>query len=139
MRRETSRPATTAASRRWLPAASIPCCRCCKASRPTWSKDIFRCPRSISRILDPREAVTMSGCCSDGGRGARHRQKGYVLVFGALMLFFILVPAAGLAIDVGMMYLVKSVLSAASDGAALAGARALSRGSDDAQQRANAE
>ena len=81
----------------------------------------------------------MSGCYSDRGRRAGARQKGYVLIFGALMLFFILVPAAGLAIDVGMMYLVKSLLSAASDGAALAGARALSRGSDDAQQRANAE
>ena len=83
----------------------------------------------------------MSGCCFNLRRGApwRGRRKGYVLVFGALMLFFILVPAAGLAIDVGMMYLVKSLLLAASDGAALAGARALSRGSDDATQRANAE
>ena len=79
----------------------------------------------------------MCGFCSK--RGRRGRQKGYVLIFGALMLFFILVPAAGLAIDVGMMYLVKSLLSAAADGAALAGARALDRGSDDAQQRANAE
>jgi Mg-chelatase subunit ChlD len=60
-------------------------------------------------------------------------------MFGALMVFFILAPAAGLAIDVGMMYLVQSLLSAASDGAALAGARAFSRGSDDSQQRANAE
>lgn len=82
----------------------------------------------------------MSGCCSDGAADARQRRRnGYVLVFGALMLFFILVPAAGLAIDVGMMYLVKSLLLAASDGAALAGARSLNRGSDDAQQRANAE
>ena len=71
--------------------------------------------------------------------GRRGRQNGYILIFGALMLFFILVPAAGLAIDVGMMYLVKSLLSAASDGAALAGARSLNRGSDDDQQRANAE
>lgn len=76
----------------------------------------------------------MSGCCSSNAR-----RRGYVLIFGALTLFFVLVPAAGLAIDVGMMYLVKSLLSAASDGAALAGARALSRGSDDATQRANAE
>jgi Flp pilus assembly protein TadG len=80
----------------------------------------------------------MSGCFSSGRRRAA-RQSGYVLIFGALTLFFVLVPAAGLAIDVGMMYLVKSLLSAASDGAALAGARALSRGSDDGSQRANAE
>ena len=80
----------------------------------------------------------MCGSYSDRGAAGR-RQKGYVLIFGALMLLFILVPAAGLAIDVGMMYLVQSLLSAASDGAALAGARSLSRGSDDAAQRANAE
>jgi len=83
----------------------------------------------------------MSGCCFNrAGRSARRgTQKGYVLIFGALTLFFVLVPASGLAIDVGMMYVVKSLLSAASDGAALAGARAFSRGSDDASQRANAE
>jgi len=81
----------------------------------------------------------MSACCNKLRRRRSPRQKGYILVTGALMLFFILVPAAGLAIDVGMMYLVQSLLSAASDGAALAGARALSRGSDDAAQRANAE
>jgi len=69
----------------------------------------------------------------------RGGQRGFVQMFGALMLVFILVPAAGLAVDVGMMYLVQSLLSAASDGAALAGARALSRGSDDAAERANAE
>lgn len=81
----------------------------------------------------------MSVCCSDFRRRGKQRRKGYILIFGALMLFFVLIPAAGLAIDVGMMYLVQSLLSAASDGAALAGARALSRGSDDAAQRANAE
>ena len=81
----------------------------------------------------------MSACCSRTRRPVRPRQKGYILIFGALALFFILIPAAGLAIDVGMMYLTQSLLSAASDGAALAGARALSRGSNDAAQRANAE
>lgn len=80
----------------------------------------------------------MCGSCSDFRRGVR-RQKGYVLILGALMLLFVLVPAAGLAIDVGLMYLVQSLLSASSDGAALAGARSLNRGTDDAAQRANAE
>lgn len=80
----------------------------------------------------------MSGFCFKRRWPARHR-KGYIIIFGALILFFILVPAAGLAIDVGMMYLTQSLMSAASDGAALAGARALSRGSDDAAQRLNAE
>lgn len=80
----------------------------------------------------------MSVSCSDrcAPRGGR---RGFVQMFGALVLSFILIPAAGLAVDVGMMYLVQTLLSAASDGAALAGARAFSRGSDDAQQRANAE
>ena len=78
----------------------------------------------------------MSGLCFDA---RRRRRRGYVLMFGALTLFFILIPAAGLAIDVGMMYLVKSMLSAAADGASLAGARAFSRGADGGQQSDNAK
>ena len=81
----------------------------------------------------------MSGSCCERKPPEERGRKGYALIFGALMLFLILVPSAGLAVDVGMMYLTQSQLSAASDGAALAGARALSRGTDDATQRANAE
>jgi len=81
----------------------------------------------------------MSVLCSEARRGRALQEKGYIMLLGATMMLFIVVPAAGLAIDAGMMYLVQSVLSAASDGAALAGARALSRGSDDASQRTNAE
>jgi Mg-chelatase subunit ChlD len=69
----------------------------------------------------------------------KRRRHGYILLFGALMTLMILVPAAGLAVDVGMMYLVQTLLSAATDAAVLAGARALSRGSDDAAQHASAE
>src|SRR5678816_1051923 len=69
----------------------------------------------------------------------RARRKGYILVLGALMMITVLVPAIGLAIDVGMMYQAQTLLSAASDAAVLAGARALSRGADDAAQHANAE
>src|ERR1700751_2415297 len=98
----------------------MPFCLSFRDSRRTWSKDIFPCRRSTWRTSDLPAEAFMCGCCSDA------RRRGYVLIFGALMLFFILVPAAGLAIDVGMMYLVKSLLLAASDGAALAGARALS-------------
>src|SRR5687768_626358 len=72
-------------------------------------------------------------------RGRRERRRGYILVFGALMMVTILVPMIGLAIDVGMMYQAQTLLSAASDAAVLAGARALSRGVDDAAQNANAE
>lgn len=69
----------------------------------------------------------------------RHKQRGYVLIMTSLMLLFVVIPAAGLAIDAALMYLVQTRLSAASDAAALAGARALSRGSNDPAQSANAQ
>jgi Mg-chelatase subunit ChlD len=47
-------------------------------------------------------------------------------------------PFVGLAIDVGLMFLAQSRLSAAADASTIAGAGALSRGSDDTTQRANA-
>jgi Flp pilus assembly protein TadG len=55
------------------------------------------------------------------------------------MTLMILVPAMGLAVDVGMMYMTQTLLSAAADASVLAGARALSRGADDAAQHASAE
>jgi len=55
------------------------------------------------------------------------------------MVLVVLLPAIGLAIDVGIIYLVQSVLSAACDAASLAGAQDLARGSDDGTQRANAQ
>jgi Mg-chelatase subunit ChlD len=77
---------------------------------------------------------------ADAARAPNPRaRRGFVLVTAAGIVLLVLLPAIGLAIDVGMMYLVQLRLSAASDAAALAGARALSRGSDDAAQRANAE
>ncbi|HTP36055.1 MAG TPA: VWA domain-containing protein [Candidatus Acidoferrales bacterium] len=77
----------------------------------------------------------MSAWCSD----RRKTRRGYILLFSALTTIMILVPAAGLAIDLGLMYLVQTLLSASTDAAVLAGARALSRGSDDATQHANAQ
>jgi Mg-chelatase subunit ChlD len=71
--------------------------------------------------------------------GNRRGRRGFVLLAAAAMVFLLLLPAIGLSVDVGMMYLVQMRLSAASDAASLAGARALSRGSDDSTQRANAE
>jgi hypothetical protein len=50
------------------------------------------------------------------------------------MLLVMIVPAVGLAIDVGVMYAVKSRAQAAADGAALSAARSLSRGLDLASQ-----
>ena len=66
-------------------------------------------------------------------------EPGFVLLTTAAMVALVLLPAAGLAVDAGIMYLVQSRLSAACDAASLAGARALSRGSDDSAQRSNAE
>ncbi|HTS25483.1 MAG TPA: vWA domain-containing protein [Bryobacteraceae bacterium] len=60
------------------------------------------------------------------------------MVYGTLMIAFVVLPFTGLAIDVGLMYLAQSRLLAAADAAAIAGASALSRGSDDSSQRANA-
>src|ERR1035437_3040232 len=85
---------------------------------------------------------TMFASCSKAtaaGAGNRRARRGFVLLTTSAMVLLVLIPAIGLAIDAGMMYLVRSVLSAASDAASLAGARALARGTDDSAQRANAE
>ena len=74
--------------------------------------------------------------CSSKRRGGR---RGYILLFAGLMTLMILVPAMGLVVDVGMMYMSQALLSAAADASVLAGARALSRGADDAAQHASAE
>jgi len=63
----------------------------------------------------------------------KRRRRGVIL----LMLTFslaMLIPMAGLAFDVGLMYLIRTKLSAAVDAAVLAGARSLNRGLDLASQ-----
>jgi Mg-chelatase subunit ChlD len=76
---------------------------------------------------------------SPPGKSNRTRRRGYVLLTAAAMVFLVLLPAIGLSIDAGIMYLVQSRLYAAVDAASLAGARALARGIDDNAQHANAE
>jgi hypothetical protein len=71
------------------------------------------------RILCSLPFLTAAG---RGGKAAG--AAGFVLLTTAAMVLLVLIPAIGLAVDVGMMYLVQSVLSAASDAASLAGARA---------------
>ncbi|MGC8792096.1 MAG: VWA domain-containing protein [Bryobacteraceae bacterium] len=70
------------------------------------------------------------------------RQQGVILIMLTLVLM-IVIPMAGLAFDVGLLYLIRTKLSAALDAAVLAGARSLSRGLDLASQiesaRATAE
>src|SRR5579884_912701 len=63
----------------------------------------------------------------------KRNEKGITLVLGALSLMFI-IPMIGLAIDVGFMYLVKSKLQSAVDGAALAAARSLNTGQTTSDQ-----
>jgi Mg-chelatase subunit ChlD len=81
----------------------------------------------------------MFASCSKSGASRGIRRRGFVLLTTGAMILLVLLPAMGLAVDAGMMYLVQSVLAAAADAASLAGARALARGADDAAQRANAE
>lgn len=63
------------------------------------------------------------------------RRKGFILVTGTLLTIMVGIPAAGLAIDIGLIYLAQTRLQAAADFACVAGARALSRGVDDPAQR----
>lgn len=72
-------------------------------------------------------------------RASARRRRGYILLLSGLTTIMVLLPAIGLAIDVGLIYMVQTLLSASTDAAVLAGARALSRGSDDAAQHFNAE
>ena len=71
-------------------------------------------------------------------RARTGREKGISVIFTALSLITI-VPMVGLAIDAGILYTVKGKLQMAVDAAALAGARALSRGNDDTTQQSNAK
>jgi len=69
---------------------------------------------------------------------SRKRQRGVILIMLTLTLM-VIVPMAGLAFDVGLLYLIRTKLSAAVDAAVLAGARSLSRGLDLSSQIASAE
>jgi len=55
----------------------------------------------------------------------RQNQRGVVTLLYTLMMLFIIIPMAGLAIDAGIVYTIKTKLQAAVDGAALAAARSL--------------
>ncbi len=69
---------------------------------------------------------------------SRKRQRGVILIMLTLTLM-VIVPMAGLAFDVGLLYLIRTKLSAAVDAAVLAGARSLSRGLDLSSQIESAE
>jgi Mg-chelatase subunit ChlD len=65
------------------------------------------------------------------------RSRGFAVVLTTLTLVITL-PLVGLGFDVSTLYLIRSKLQAASDSAALAGARALGTGANESAQEANA-
>jgi hypothetical protein len=69
---------------------------------------------------------------------ARSREKGISILVVTLTLM-IIIPMVGLAVDLSMLYLIRTRLLSATDAAVLAGARALSRGTDAAAQRVSAQ
>ena len=68
----------------------------------------------------------------------KKRSKGFAIILTTLTLTVTL-PLVGLGFDVSTLYLIKSKLQAASDSAALAGARSLSQGATESAQEANAQ
>src|ERR1700690_2829706 len=68
----------------------------------------------------------------------KHRRKGIAVILTTLSRF-VIVPLVGLGIDVSPLYIARAKLDEAADAAALAGARALSQGSDSATQKSNAQ
>jgi Flp pilus assembly protein TadG len=55
----------------------------------------------------------------------RRNERGVVTLLYTLMMLFIIIPMAGLAIDAGIVYTIKTKLQSAVDGASLAAARSL--------------
>jgi hypothetical protein len=72
-------------------------------------------------------------------RPQKEGERGMVMIMTALIMFFLLIPIVGLAIDSGVAFAVRVRLQTAVDGAALAAARSLSRGIALSAQRASAE
>lgn len=69
--------------------------------------------------------------------GRKPRRRGIALILTTLTLL-VFGPMVGLAVDVGILYLLKSRLSQAVDAACLAGARSLARGATLESQVSNA-
>lgn len=69
---------------------------------------------------------------------ASRAERGIAILVTSVMMVFI-IPMIGLSVDVGILYAVRTKLSMACDAGALAGARSLSRGLDDAAQQNSAK
>ena len=48
----------------------------------------------------------------------RQKERGFVTLMWSMMMLFVIIPSVGLAIDAGVMYLIKGKLQTAVDGAA---------------------
>lgn len=68
----------------------------------------------------------------------RRRQRGAIALMVAITML-VMIAVVGLVVDGGLAYLVKARLNAAVDSAALAGARAVTNGTTQAQQTASAQ
>ena len=64
----------------------------------------------------------------------RRNERGVVTLLYTLMMLFIIIPMAGLAIDAGIVYTIKTKLQSAVDGASLAAARSLNLNTSVTQQ-----
>jgi len=71
-------------------------------------------------------------------RDTRKNQKGFAVIMTALTML-VCIPLVGLAVDVGVLYMIKGKLQQAVDAAALAGARALAQGANSGAQASNAQ
>jgi Flp pilus assembly protein TadG len=75
---------------------------------------------------------------SDMSYRSRTRQRGATVIQVAVTLV-VMIAIVGLAVDAGRAYLVKTKLSAAVDGAAIAAGQAVVHGSNQTEQRASAD
>jgi Flp pilus assembly protein TadG len=69
---------------------------------------------------------------------ARKQRKGIAVILTTLSMF-VMVPIVGLGIDVSTLYIIRAKLFEAVDAGALAGARALAKGSNSGTQISNAQ
>src|ERR1035438_1920231 len=68
----------------------------------------------------------------------KQSERGISVMMTAWFLVFFMIPMVGLTIDTTMLYVDKTRLQGAVDGAALAAAKSLARGTTDAAQQASA-
>ena len=111
-------------------------------TRPAWTGQRGMVPRGDrQRGMVPRghgqRGMVLCGHRQRGMVPRGHRQRGMVMIVYTISMALI-VLVLGLAIDGGVLYLIKGRLQAASDAGALAAARSLNLSLTPAQQDADA-